>query len=598
MRLRLSLSAQILILVTLPLIFQLASLVLLASLQGEAEQELGRANRAAKISDEINKLNKEVYDYLTTHQARQKDASPDIEAVDSLDERLRDHFGKLAELTRDNPEMSGIVRRSQNAGMAAIASLRRIKASYDRDNGESANLERKPMWKQLQKECRGVINEDILNLRRNQKEFADASTELQAKLRKQMQTIMLVAGVMNLLLTLVAAIYLTRGIATKVKRLNDNTYRLASDMPLNPPLPGSDELAKLDSVFHKMAAELKEAARKQRALVDGAHDLICSIDSAGRFTAANPACEKLLAYQADEILGKHLVDLIVPSDVNKTLTYLDQIKDSDTIASLETRMKGKGGIVRDVLFSAQYSKEEGSTFCIVYDISQRKEAERLRQEVVAMVTHDLRTPLSTVCNVLDFLGRGVFGTLDEKGMRYVESGQRNVERMMTLINDLLDIERIKSGRMELTLSIVSLQKCFDDCRDLHTRLAEEAGVEIEVEPSDVSIKADAEKLQRLLSNLVSNSIKFSPDGGKVTMSASQNHEFVVISVSDEGSGIPAEKLEHVFERFLQADRSNQKTGSGLGLAICKAIAEVHGGKIWVESEKGKGSIFSVELPLK
>ncbi len=598
MRLRLSLSAQILILVTLPLIFQLASLVLLASLQGEAEQELGRANRAAKISDEINKLNKEVYDYLTTHQARQKDASPDIEAVDSLDERLRDHFGKLAELTRDNPEMSGIVRRSQNAGMAAIASLRRIKASYDRDNGESANLERKPMWKQLQKECRGVINEDILNLRRNQKEFADASTELQAKLRKQMQTIMLVAGVMNLLLTLVAAIYLTRGIATKVKRLNDNTYRLASDMPLNPPLPGSDELAKLDSVFHKMAAELKEAARKQRALVDGAHDLICSIDSAGRFTAANPACEKLLAYQADEILGKHLIDLIVPSDVNKTLTYLDQIKDSDTIASLETRMKGKGGIVRDVLFSAQYSKEEGSTFCIVYDISQRKEAERLRQEVVAMVTHDLRTPLSTVCNVLDFLGRGVFGTLDEKGMRYVESGQRNVERMMTLINDLLDIERIKSGRMELTLSIVSLQKCFDDCRDLHTRLAEEAGVEIEVEPSDVSIKADAEKLQRLLSNLVSNSIKFSPDGGKVTMSASQNHEFVVISVSDEGSGIPAEKLDHVFERFLQADRSNQKTGSGLGLAICKAIAEVHGGKIWVESEKGKGSIFSVELPLK
>lgn len=598
MRLRLSLSAQILILVTLPLIFQLGSLISLASLQGEAEQELGRASKAAKISDEINKLNKEVYDYLTTHQARQKDASPDIEAVDSLDERLQDHFGKLAELTSDSPEMSAIVRRSQNAGMAAIASLRRIKASYDRDNGEPANFERKPMWKQLQRECRGVINEDILNLRRNQKQAADASTELQAKLRKQMQTIMLVAGVMNLLLTSIAAIYLTRGIASKVKRLSDNTYRLASNMPLNPLLAGSDELAKLDSVFHQMAAELKESARKQRALVDGAHDLICSIDTSGRFTAANPACEKLLGYKSDEILGKHLVDLIVPSDVSKTLTYLDLIKDSDTIATLETQVRGKRRIVRDVLFSAQYSKEEGSTFCIIYDISQRKEAERLRQEVVAMVTHDLRTPLSTVCNVLDFLGRGVFGTLDEKGMRYVESGQRNVERMMTLINDLLDIERIKSGRMELTLSRVSLQKCFDDCRELHARLAEEAGVEIEVEPSDVTVTADGEKLQRLLSNLVSNSIKFSPNGGKVTMSANQDHDNVVISVADEGSGIPADKLEAVFERFLQTDRSNQKSGSGLGLAICKAIADVHGGKIWVESENGKGSIFSVSMPLR
>ncbi len=596
MRPRLSLSAQILILVTLPLVFQLGSLVLLASLQGEAELELKRANKAARISDEINKLNKEVFDYLTTYQAEHTNTSPDLGSVDNLDERLKEHFGKLAELTSDNSDMRSIVLRSQRSGMAAVALLRRIRESYERDNGEAGDIERKPMWKQLRRDCRGVINDEILDLRTNQKQFAEASTELQAKLRKQMQTIMLVAGGMNLLLTLIAAIYLTRGIASKVQRLSDNTYRLASNLPLNPVLSGSDELAKLDHVFHKMAAELKESNRKQRALVDGAHDLICSIDSSGRFTAANPACEKLLAYKPDELLGKHLIDLIVPAKVSETLTYLDQIKDSDTIATLETKMKRKGGTVRDVLLSAQYSKEEGSAFCIIYDITQRKEAERLRQEVVAMVTHDLRTPLSTVCNVLDFLGRGTFGTLDEKGMRYVETGQRNVDRMMTLINDLLDIEKIKSGRMELSLSSVSLQKAFDDCRELHARLAEDSDIEIVVQSGDVAVTADAEKLQRVLSNLVSNAIKFSPAGGKVTMSASQQEDNVVIKVADEGSGIPADKLEAVFERFQQSDGAKQKTGSGLGLTICKAIAELHGGKIWAKSENGNGSVFSVSLP--
>lgn len=539
-----------------------------------------------------------MYDALTTFGGDHLTSDPSqMEQVNQIGARFDAHYNKLEELTRDMPEIKTVISRSRRAALDSMANMREIKESFDRA-GNAESLYRKPMWKKLHKQLSEAINHDLLSVGSDQKRFADASPETQFKLRRQMQNTMVLVGTVNLFLTLIAAIYLTHGIASKVKRLSENTFRLASDLPLHPVMAGSDELSTLDMVFHRMAGELKEAARKEGALIQNARDLICSIDETGRFVAVNPASRALLGYDPDELLGKHLVDIVVPADAGRTLNYLEHTKESDTEAALETQLRRKDGTPQDMLCSAHFSKEEGYFFCVIHDITERKQAERLRQEVVAMVTHDLRTPLGTVSNILDFMQRGTFGHLDEKGEKYIISGQRNVERMMTLINDLLDIEKIQSGRMELSLNDLPLQDCFNSCRELHAGLAEDAGVMIEVVPTDITVRVDDEKILRLLSNLVANAIKFSPEGTTIKISAEDLEHEVQVHVQDQGPGIPEDQLDSVFERFQQVHGAQKKKGgSGLGLAICKAIAELHGGRIWAESKNGNGTRFTFSLPL-
>jgi len=163
---------------------------------------------------------------------------------------------------------------------------------------------------------------------------------------------------------------------------------------------------------------------------------------------------------------------------------------------------------------------------------------------------------------------------------------------------LLDLEKIKSGNFEINSSQVAVSSLFKGCLDLHSALAAAQKVELVTKDTDLTVWGDQDKLLRLLSNLVGNAIKFTPESGKITLSAAENNKEVRISVRDTGPGIPKDKVDAVFERFQQIDGEHKAAGSGLGLAICKMFAEVHGGRIWVESEEGKGSEFIVALPAK
>ncbi len=307
----------------------------------------------------------------------------------------------------------------------------------------------------------------------------------------------------------------------------------------------------------------------------------------------------LLGYKPDELLGSHLIDFLAGNDVAEVLAYFDktqQTKGTEMSQALDTQLARKNGSIVDVTCSAQFAKEENLTFCVFHDTTERRQAERLKQEVLAMVTHDLRTPLGTVNNVLDFLHQGQLGDLSEKGQRFVDSGLRNTARMMSLINDLLDIEKIKSGNFEIDADEVDVNSLLKGCADLHATQAASQGIELTVAQTDTNVLGDHDKLLRLLSNLVGNAIKFTPEGGRISISAEAEGDKVRISVKDTGQGIPKDKLATVFERFQQIEGEHKGAGSGLGLAICKMFAEVHGGKIWVESEEGKGSQFILLLP--
>jgi PAS domain S-box-containing protein len=331
--------------------------------------------------------------------------------------------------------------------------------------------------------------------------------------------------------------------------------------------------------------------------------VICTLDTQGRFIAINKAAVALLGYEPEFLLGKHSVDLISSSDVGKSLSYFEALRSgSNATPACEISMVTASKTTVETIWSAHWSEAEQSFFCVIHDITERRQAEKLKQEVMAMITHDLRSPLTTIYHVIDFLDEMIEGKSGEKGPRYIKMARHNADRMLNLINDLLDIEKIRSGTMTIQADSLELSRCFSNCEALSAGLAEEMKVNLVFESTDLVVHADERYIDRVLSNLVGNALKFSPAESCVKVSASVEDGVVVTRVTDEGPGIPNEQLETIFERFrqirgTQGAKGGGAGGSGLGLTICKAIIELHGGKIWAESGDGKGSVFMFTLPL-
>lgn len=557
-----------------------------------------RATRANKISEVVTRLSNDVFYAAMYYGSEERDfRMPDSSVLTDLTEKLKSHYRELNNLTRDNPEQHALVVEAEQAGHKTMELLAQIDVSMKRSE-EGEHDMRKALWKRLHNSSRNLLSAELLSMARQEKRYADESPEVQATLRQNMQMAMLLAGGANLVIALFAATYLTQSITGKIRRLNENTYRLASNLPLHPALPGDDELSRLDRVFHEMARDLMEARRKERALIDNARDLICSIDESGKISAINPYIKELCGYGRDELLMTAAVDLVEPSSMAAFLNQLDAIKEGRQDRRFETRLKHADGRILDVVASAHYAAEDQSIFLVVHDITERKEAERLRQEVVAMVTHDLRTPLNTVSNIFEFLEGGSLGELSEKGNIFVKSGMRNLGRMTSLVNDLLDIEKYRAGSMELTKEEFDLYESLTACRDLHLSILEEEKIEVSIEKTDRKILADREKFERLLGNLLANAIKFSESGGKIEILVEEDDaSALTITVADNGPGIAQDLLERVFDRFFQAGTTSvRKTvGSGLGLAIARSIADAHGFSLWVESPPGQGCRFKLRI---
>jgi signal transduction histidine kinase len=226
------------------------------------------------------------------------------------------------------------------------------------------------------------------------------------------------------------------------------------------------------------------------------------------------------------------------------------------------------------------------------------EASRVRQEFVNMLTHDLRSPLTAIIGTLEIIEDGRAGHLDEHGEKLVKLADRNSERMMRLINDLLDVEKMSSGMLQVTIEDVCLDEVFENVKESTDAWIEEHGIKLAIEDTGLFVKADGEKLERVVFNLVANAIKYSPTGGTISISAREVEKSVEVTVADEGRGIPADQLELIFERFNQAHVGDGKEhgGSGLGLTICRSLIDLLGGRVWATSELGKGSQFHFTLP--
>ncbi|MBW3607664.1 MAG: PAS domain-containing protein [Actinobacteria bacterium] len=233
------------------------------------------------------------------------------------------------------------------------------------------------------------------------------------------------------------------------------------------------------------------------------------------------------------------------------------------------------------------------------DITDRREVERAKEEFISIVSHELRTPLTSIRGSLGLLESGMLGELPDTAQRMVEIAVQNTDRLVRLIGDILDIERIDSGTIDLHLQPCEAGELVLHAEQCVGQFADDAGVHLKLTTESVQLSADADRVHRILTNLISNAIKFSPADSTVHISCVSHDDEVLFEVADEGRGISTETLAPIFERFYQVDAgdSRDKGGSGLGLAICRRLVEQHGGRIWVDSELGVGSTFSFTLPV-
>lgn len=310
------------------------------------------------------------------------------------------------------------------------------------------------------------------------------------------------------------------------------------------------------------------------------------------------------------VLGLERKDVVGTTDFDATY-WVDQprwkefhklIARDGVVRNFEARLRNLGGEMRDYEFAAEAIELNGQPYSIVVgdDISERMRIDRLKNEFISTVSHELRTPLTSISGSLGLLTGGVAGGLSDKAGRLIEIAKNNSDRLVRLINDILDVEKIEAGRMDFELQPVELMPAVEAALAANQPYGERHEVQFELIQTlpDAMVNVDVGRLDQVFSNLLSNAAKFSPRGGVVEISMSRENGMVRTAVSDEGPGIPAEFQERIFEKFTQVDTSNarQTPGSGLGLNIAKAIAERMNGSIAFISEAGRGCTFFLDFP--
>jgi len=349
--------------------------------------------------------------------------------------------------------------------------------------------------------------------------------------------------------------------------------------------------------------EAEEEKNKTRAALTSITDGLIVFDKDKRITLVNPDAEKKLKIKESDVIGKRIEEILDFSAVNKLYEAIDK-KIEWTGQRYEFILEKPVRRFFDILIVPIASGEEiVGTIIIMHDITRDKEISRMKTEFVAIAAHQLRTPLSAIKWSLHMVLDGDVGKVSSEQIEFLKKAYQSNERMIILINDLLNISRIEEGRFIYNREVYSLEKIIEDTNDLLIGLSKEKKVKLifkKPKKQLPKIKIDKEKITLVIQNLIDNGIRFNKIGGTVTISVKYDKIFMYITIKDTGVGIPDLEQERIFTKFFRANNvvKLDVEGSGLGLFICKNIVEAHGGKIWFESTENKGTTFIFTLPIE
>ncbi len=729
--LRLTLAQKGVTAVTVLLLFELILIGSLANLLHETEVKLTRANEVRTVISHLNRLanlfhlttigiNRVIQHQVISHETEQQSLNSVIFKTKYFNyvQQIPNEFAVLKELLKSSPRELAVIQDIEDVCMRGLKMMEDCRrAWFERD-----------LTMHLTYAGRLQQMGDYMVARENRllEDYAkleESAVLKESESRQNLEKMLVFGGILNVLGAVSLALVFTRNITDRLRTLKQNSSRLAMGKELHSIMEGTDEIAQLDQVFHNMAETLDAAARKERAIIDNASDLICSIDKNGRFATVSCAAENILGLGQSDVVGQRFLQIVADEDKMRTKELMAEISSSGNNLTFENTLIDAQGKPIESLWSVQWSAPDQTWFCVIHDITvrkreelliksseeriravienlpigvitldtdgtiqsvnsmtanifhadqsmllnepisklldcrkeslleilevlsdlragktlerdgrrlsgarfpvsitaskydsfegerllvsvqditERREIEQLKQEFVAMISHDLRTPLTSIGGTLTLLLEGIYGPLEGKGTKRVEDAQRSVERLIGLVSDLLDLEKLEAGKLTVVFEACNLSTVVDRAISSVQAYAEQNMIVIESNTCDSIVSADSDRLVQVLVNLISNAIKFSNPGNKVSIAVMKSNEQAKVAVSDCGRGIPPEFQEAIFEKFKQVKVSDGKRtmGSGLGLSICKAIIESHQGKIGVESDGKSGSTFWFEVPTK
>ncbi|WP_278915003.1 cell wall metabolism sensor histidine kinase WalK [Ligilactobacillus agilis] len=410
------------------------------------------------------------------------------------------------------------------------------------------------------------------------------------------------------------AIVISRAITRPIDEMKKQTSRIArGDYSGQVRIYGQDELGQLAQAVNNLSVKIEEAQESSEAerrrldsVLSHMSDGVIATDRRGNITIINEMASEDLNVNPDSVIGRSILDVL---DIRSQYTLREILENQDEI------ILDLSDAEHEQILNAYFSliqRESGfisGLVCVLHDVTEQQKIDRERRQFVSNVSHELRTPLTSMRSYIEALNDGAWK--DPKvAPQFLKVTQDETDRMIRMINDLLSLSRMDSGRLQLELELVNLNELFNyilnrfdmmldkdnnDTRDTKTK---NYTIKRDFTKRDLWVEIDTDKFIQVVDNIMNNAIKYSPDGGVITCRLLETHNHVILSITDQGLGIPKKDLNHVFDRFFRVDkaRSRAQGGTGLGLAISKEVIALHHGKIWVDSIEGKGSTFYISLP--
>lgn len=421
--------------------------------------------------------------------------------------------------------------------------------------------------------------------------------------------IFVVAALIAITIGLFLAVLIARAITRPIEEMRQRTMQIArGDYSGQVQIYGDDELGQLAAAVNDLSVrveesqELTESERRRLDSVLGyMTDGVLATDRRGRITIVNEMATDFLNLENDQIVGKSILDIL---DLRGSVTLRDLLENQDPeVLDLSTDEQ-------DLILHASFAliqRESGfisGLVCVLHDVTEQQKIDQDRKRFVSNVSHELRTPLTSMKSYIEALVDGAWKD-PNVAPNFLKVTQEETDRMMRMINDLLNLSRMDLGTARLDKEYVNLNELFNhilDRFDMILKNGEKSEKNYTIKRDftrrDIWVEVDTDKIQQVLDNIMNNAIKYSPDGGVITCRLVETHNHVIMSITDQGLGIPKEAISHVFDRFYRVDkaRSRAQGGTGLGLAISKEVVQMHGGRIWVESREGEGSTFYISLP--
>ncbi|MBC7996403.1 MAG: PAS domain-containing sensor histidine kinase [Leptolyngbya sp.] len=584
-----------------PVIFQLASIFAVYLVLAKAADafETSRKSKSILIKMHQNELGfARVMLFMSTGEYQNYDQANKV-LLTMRDRLTNNDVWQNLDVT-DNPEIKEVVNQGRMIRRDLNSVWERLSAAFHRGHGA--------MFPYLDSDSRNKL----VNLYTNQRtmsrmlvEFERKQTEQQPDelntLRSALVTFIIFFAAGSTLLSFWLVISFAQDIVKRLDLIAHKANLLAVDIAVDPTTnsKAADEIAELDAIINAAGWTLKNAIAREAIVLNNAADILCSIDSRLRFVAVGAASKASWGYEPGELLGMALSNLLSADTIEGTNSSLKNLAETEGEGRFENSVRCRNGNLKDFVWSVVWSSEQKVYFCVAHDVTELRAVDRLKQHFLSVASHDLRAPLTAVSINVSLLQKGTKGILPQKAVDELARVQLNSNRLTSLVNELLELDKLEAGKLILERSSVGISDVCEAAKQSLFAVARQKSVTIITPSNDAIVFAEEKRLLQIIENLVSNAIKFSPLDAVVEIKLTKFEDFCEVSVSDQGSGIPLDQHELIFDKFRQARGLGPKQveGSGLGLAVVKALVQSHGGTVGIRSASGHGSTFWVRLPL-